>query len=149
MLDIKKQDEVIVQFKPTIDLQGPHTLLRDAKMMAIVFESKTHVIAAIRYEDEHDWHRKYDNDSLHRQRGTFEKISSLELWEEISGEVQRAQGSISNACVITAITNEGSGLDKATKTELQPGEVRRRRREELIGYLREKERSPSEQSCTN
>ena len=36
-----------IHFKPTIDLQGPHTLLSDAKMMAIAFESKTHVIAAI------------------------------------------------------------------------------------------------------
>jgi len=127
--EVKTPNETIVQFKPWIEFEGPPSLLDDARLMAIVYESKTHVIATIRYEDERDHHRKYDNDSTHRKRGTYERVSSKSIWEEAEGEV----------CIITAVTDKGSPLGRTAREQTQRGDLRRRRRMELLNLLREKE----------
>jgi len=120
--ELQGPDEVVVRFNP--QRVGGSELLHDARLMAMVFLSNTHVVAVHRDEESCGGRvnfRKYDNDSDARRRGTFERLPARRLWV--------------GSCEMIAITACGSALHRAAGELRAAGDLRAQRMAELAVVL--------------
>ena len=121
--NLLRQGEVIVRFMP--QRLNSSELLKDARLMALIYVQSTHVVAVLRDDESLSGgrvtFRKYDNDSDARRRGTFERVSARQLW--ISG------------CEIFAVTLSGSNLHSVAGEVAPVGSLASIRKEELRTVL--------------